>query len=105
MSTIIESYPAKVACALSTVICGWFAIIVGVTVVAEPTKDVVIFGNPQRTLALLDGTDLRIVNLQSSYLIVRGAEQGFVRALYANGAWLVLPARGRTCFALRELGS
>lgn len=87
---------------LVVAIGGWFAILAGVTAIAEPTNDVIVFGTPVWTLGLLVGTDVRIADLQPSYMIAHGTERGFVRALYANGAGVVLPARNKTCMGKRE---
>jgi hypothetical protein len=78
-------------------LAAWSVLLAGVTVVAEPTPEVVIVGPAARALAALRGTDTRILDMGESYVRVRGMEPGFVRALYANGAWLVLPGRAGGC--------
>jgi hypothetical protein len=83
--------------AMALALGGWFGGLALVTATLEPSRDVVLFGAPEHTLARLTGTDLRIVTITERRLIVRGTAPGFVRALYANGAWLVLPVRGRSC--------
>lgn len=79
---------------------GWLVLLVSVTVIVEPTRDVLLIGDPSQTIPLLTGTDTRLVAVGEKFTIVRGTERGFVRALYANGAWLVLPARGKSCVDL-----
>jgi hypothetical protein len=101
MSTITERHAWRLPRTLLTVFVGWLAVLAGVTVVFEPTEDVVIFGPPERTLALLAGGDTRISDLRPHYAILRGTERGFVRSLYYNGAGLVLPAKNSSCVGLR----
>lgn len=81
---------------------GWAALLIVITAIAEPSRDVLLLGDPARTLPLLAGSDTRIVTVTARFAIVRGTERGFVRALYANGAWIVLPARGKSCVDLSE---
>jgi hypothetical protein len=92
-TTDITRTAGRVAAALGA----WAALVVAITAVAEPTRDAVIFGDPRRALALLEGTDTRILDVGAHRTIVRGTAKGFVRELYANGAWLVLPARAGGC--------
>jgi hypothetical protein len=75
----------------------WLAALLGITAVAEPTQNVVVVGPPQRTLSALDPRAARMLDAGSGYVLVRGLQPGFVRNLYANGAWLVLPARPGGC--------
>ncbi len=83
-------------------LAGWFALLTGMTVLAEPTSDVVIVGPQALVLQALRGSDTRIVAAGENYMRVRGMERGFVRALYANGAWLVLPGRAGGCRSYRK---
>lgn len=101
MSTITERTSGRLTRTIAAAFVGWLAVLAGVTVVLEPTSDVVVFGPPERTLALLEGSDTRLTNITPRYAILRGTEPGFVRALYANGAGLVLPARNSSCLGLR----
>jgi hypothetical protein len=78
-------------------LAAWFCLAAGIMAVAEPTRDAVVIGPPRETLAALAGSDTRIVEAGTGYLIVRGTQAGFVRALYAGGAWLVLPHRTGGC--------
>lgn len=79
----------------------WFAMLVVLTVLVEPTRDVVVIG-PAGLAALAD-SDTRIGDVGRLSITVRGMERGFVRALYAGGAWLVLPSRVGGCLGLRRL--
>jgi hypothetical protein len=104
MSTTTDIHESDSAFALvrpaGLTLAAWLALVAVITVVAEPMRDAVVFGAPEQTLALLTGSDTRIVDVQPTYLVVRGVERGFVRALYANGAWIVLPARSGSCLAI-----
>lgn len=85
------------ACTLA--LLAWIAMAAALTVFVEPTWDAVVISGTQDMAHLLEGSDTRIVDAPPGYLVVRGTEPGFVRALYANGAWLVLPARAGGCIA------
>lgn len=104
MSTIIEHNTPSVLSALPAVFAGWIAVLVAVTAAFEPTNEVVVFGPPSRTLALLEGTDIRITDVRPFMTKLRGTERGFVRALYGNGAMLVLPVKSASCLSLRVAG-
>jgi hypothetical protein len=80
---------------------GWFAFL-PFAMLFEPTWDAMIVGPPQRAIAALEGSDTRIMEIGSTYVVVRGTQGGYVRALYANGAGLVLPARAAGCIDLRS---
>lgn len=75
----------------------WLAILIGITVVAEPHPDVLVLGPPRHTLSLLRGTDIRVTDLQETHAVLHGTARGFVRTLYARGALVVLPARAPGC--------
>jgi hypothetical protein len=69
----------------------WFTGLTLATVLAEPTRRVAVFGPTEATLRALTRGDGRLVDGGSGYIIVQGQDPGFVRHLYAGGAWLVLP--------------
>lgn len=104
MSTTTDHTTRTVVSVLPAVFAGWITVLVAVTAAFEPTNDVVVFGSPERTLALLDGTDIRITDVRPHMTKLRGTEPGFVRALYANGAMLVLPVKSSSCLGLRVSG-
>ena len=83
----------------------WFTGLAIATLVAEPTRSVVAFGPMASTLRALVGGDALMVDGGNGYMIVRGQHAGFVRALYAGGAWLVLPVTRGGCRGRREFGS
>ena len=104
MSTTTEPETRALFAVLPAVFAGWLTILITVTAAFEPTKVVLVFGSPERTLALLDGTDIRITDVRPHMTKLRGTEPGFVRALYANGAMLVLPVKSASCLGLRVSG-
>ncbi|MEA2933935.1 MAG: hypothetical protein QOD74_581 [Variibacter sp.] len=71
----------------------WFGVIVGVTAFAEPTRSVlVIGGSPAHAMSAALNAEVQLLSGSGRALAVIGTERGFVRHLYAGGAWLVLPA-------------
>lgn len=77
----------------------WFVATVLLTVTFEPTRFAVVVGPLDRSIAALAGSDTRIADAGRVTLVVQGNDPGFVRALYANGAWLVLPRRSGGCLS------
>jgi hypothetical protein len=74
-----------------------FAGLVAVVAIAEPTHDVVVFGPPEASMqAVATGPSL-LLDAGQTFILVRGLRAGFVRELYAGGAWLVLPAMSGGC--------
>jgi hypothetical protein len=78
----------------------WALLIIVVTALFEPSPDVLLIGPPDLMIRTLDGSDSRLVDAGAAYVRVRGMERGFVRALYANGAWLIIPAGIGGCIGL-----
>jgi hypothetical protein len=75
----------------------WFSGLAVAAVVAEPTRGVLVFGPHETTVrAVVTGTTV-ILDAGNGYLVAHGNRTGFVRELYAAGAWLVLPATGGGC--------
>jgi hypothetical protein len=76
----------------------WFMGVAILTVVVEPTRTVVIFGrSAQAVVDAVTGADVAMLGGSGRVLTVAGASPGFVRKLYASGAWLVLPFSGGGC--------
>jgi hypothetical protein len=75
----------------------WFAGLAAVVVIAEPTRDVVVLGPPETSMAAVSAGPSLLLDAGRSFVIVRGVRDGFVRELYAGGAWLVLPAMSGGC--------
>jgi hypothetical protein len=100
MSTTIESRGRRglrFFLAASVVLAVWFSMVALATLVAEPTRSVVVFAPAPDALRALAHSDALIVGGGTGYVIAQGQYAGFVRALYAGGAWLVLPALTGGC--------
>lgn len=101
MSTTIEPrarrrWPLAVYCALA--LLTWFG---GLTIAArvfEPTATVLVIG-PGRdaSIASAVAADVDLLDTSLSFLMVSGRSRGFVKQLYASGAWLVLPLGSGGC--------
>lgn len=75
----------------------WFAGLATVVVIAEPTRDVVVLGPPETSMTAVATGPSLLLDAGQTFVVVRGVRDGFVRELYAGGAWLVLPAMGGGC--------
>ena len=79
--------------AAAITLIAWFGSLAALTLAIEPTRDVIVFGAAQSAMQAPVG----LLDAHDGFVRVRGSEAGFVRALYANGAWLVLPASNGGC--------
>jgi hypothetical protein len=77
--------------AMSIALALWFGGMIMLTPVLEPTRDVLVF-SPVETIAALPAAGVALLDVSGSWARVRRTEAGFVRRLYAQGAWIVLPA-------------
>lgn len=80
----------------------WLAGLVGLTAAAAPAGDYWAIGPRRALFAALAPADAALIRESAAGLIVRGGGAATVRALYAHGAWLVLPAAAGGCMALRR---
>jgi hypothetical protein len=100
MSTTTRSLPRRAVRFLlagGLVLGAWFFLVAVGTLVAEPTRSVVVFAPGDDALRALAHSDALIVSSGDGFVIAHGQRPGFVRALYAGGAWLVLPASAGGC--------
>jgi hypothetical protein len=88
--------------AASAALAVWFVGIVLATYFIEPTPDVVVFAPRDRLVTALSGAPVAILDSRDNFLRLRGQPRGFVRALYGNGAWVVLPATTGGCRGVSE---
>jgi hypothetical protein len=91
-----QRWPLAVYCALALAI--WFG---GLTIAArlfEPTTAVLVIG-PGRdaVIASAVAANVDLLDTSLSSLVVSGRSRGFVKQLYASGAWLVLPVGSGGC--------
>jgi hypothetical protein len=77
----------------------WFLTVAVFTLAAEPTRDVFVIGSA-RTTALLPSAGVVLVDAVNGIPRVRGDTPGYVMRLYAQGAWLVLPALEGGCLGI-----
>jgi hypothetical protein len=90
---------ARFLAAASLVVAIWFALLAAFIAIAEPTHDVIVFAPPEAGMrAVAAGTSL-LLDAGETFVVARGTRSGFVRELYAAGAWLVLPAMSPGCRA------
>jgi len=76
----------------------WFVAVVALTVIAEPTRAVIVFApDRERMLTAIRSADVALLDGSERLLRVSGSSSGFVARLYASGALLVLPARPSGC--------
>ena len=102
MSTIIDRYSLGVravrfGCGMLGVVIAWFAALAAFTLLFEPESNVTMFGPMSAQVAAVESAEVKILSSGAAFMTVVGQQPGFVRALYAGGAWLVLPAMGRGC--------
>jgi hypothetical protein len=83
--------------ASGAVLAAWFSMVAVATVVAEPTRRVVVFAPAADAVRALARGDALILGGGTGFTIMHGSKPGFVKALYAGGAWLVLPASAGGC--------
>jgi hypothetical protein len=74
----------------------WFSLVAVATAIGEP-KRVVVFAPAADAIRALVRGDALILGGGNGFTIMHGRKRGFVRALYAGGAWLVLPATTGGC--------
>ena len=82
-------------------LAGWFTTLAVVTYAAEPSREVMVWVPEARLAETLSSAPVSVLGGQrGGFLRVRGDTPGFVRILYASGAWMVLPAGSGGCRAL-----
>jgi hypothetical protein len=106
MSTTTEEEPrqapllvrgAKLAAAAFAVALAWFVAVAGLTYIADLSPTVIVFGPEKTTMAAMSRSDTLVLEGGPGFIVVQGAGRGFVRKLYAEGAWLVMPSNLDGC--------
>jgi hypothetical protein len=93
--------PRRVAgyCALALGV--WFGALLIGALAFEPTKAVMVFApGGGAVIASARSADVDLLEASGSLFTVAGRSAGFVRRLYASGAWFVLPAMSGGCRTL-----
>jgi hypothetical protein len=78
---------------------GWFAVIIAATAAFGPVGPAVLVLGPDIPARLPEGAG--ILRAGNGRTVVTAPDAAFVRRLYANGAWVVLPALRNGCMDLR----
>jgi len=89
-----RSWPIPLCCALAVGV--WFAGLAIAALTLEPTQEVVVVA-ADTAIASIARADVALVHASDTVITVAGRSRGFVRDLYAGGAWLVLPASNGGC--------
>jgi hypothetical protein len=87
------------AMAAIAVLALWFGGLALVALLAEPTATVIVIAPAATALHAALASDGDLLDAGSGFTIMRSARRGFVRDLYANGAWLVWPAIEGGCLS------
>lgn len=76
----------------------WFGSLALVARLLEPTAAVIVIGPGSRAdAASAIDADVDLLDASTAFVIVAGRSRGFVKQLYAGGAWLVLPIGSGGC--------
>lgn len=78
----------------------WFVGLSLATLFIGPGQTVVVLGPSSLAFRAAARSDVAVLDGGAAYVLVRSDRAGFVRDLYANGAWLVWPAMGGGCISL-----
>ena len=85
---------------IALVIGGWFTIMAAMPLVGPGGRDVAVVGNEARAVKAIIAAGGRVVDVRRGATLARSDKPGFVLALYAAGAPLVIEGRiAAGCFA------
>ncbi len=76
----------------------WFAGMAVAATAFDPSA-VIVFAPSKRAIAAIAGADGALLSSGTGFATGRSDRAGFVRRLYARGAWFVWPSLTRGCFA------
>lgn len=88
---------AKLGFAAFAVVLAWFIAIATLTYFAEISPTVIVFGPEKTTMAAMSRSHTLVLEGGRGFIIVQGKGRGFVRRLYSEGAWLVMPSNIDGC--------
>lgn len=83
------------------VLFAWFGGMAALALAINPPA-VVVFGPERSLLSAVLAADASLLSLGPGFVIVRADRSGFVRQLYAGGAWFVWPIVKTGCFPERR---
>lgn len=82
----------------------WFGGLLVVAAAFEPTTAVMVLAPGGRAvIASAQKGDVDLLEASGSLFTVAGRNAGFVRSLYASGAWFVLPVTGGGCRVMQPI--
>ena len=91
---------ARSAALVALVLGGWTAILLAMPFVGPAGRQVAVVGNGAAAVRIIAAAGGRVVEVRRGATLARSDRPGFVRALYAAGAPLVLEGRiAAGCFA------
>ncbi len=91
---------AGVATATLAALVVWLGGLAGFAATAGPSGDYLVIGPRQSLFPALAPSGARFLREAAGGLLLSGDGPATVRALYANGAWLVLPAARGGCLSI-----
>lgn len=83
------------------ILAGWFAVLTVATAALGPVGSAVLVIGPDMPERLPEGAG--ILKANGNRTVVSAPDAAFVRSLYSNGAWLVLPALRNGCMDFRRV--
>lgn len=88
-------FPRLVAVGILVLVV-WMAALSAIAFGSQPSEAVVAWVPSGRLASMLAESPVAVIDSGTrGFVILRGNSPGFVAALYASGAWVVLPARRR----------
>jgi len=84
--------PGKLVAIALAVLAGWFVAIGALTYFVDLSPTVIVFGPEATTMAAMSRSDTLVLEGGPGFIVVQGKGRGFVRKLYSEGAWLVMPS-------------
>jgi hypothetical protein len=94
--------PGRFLGALLGILLVWFAVLATVPVIRDAPGRYLVLGPQTSRLAALQSTSAGLISAGPGYMQIAAAAPGQVGRLYANGAWLVLPAGNGGCLRLSD---
>lgn len=88
-----------------SVLAAWFGGLAALALVLEPTPSVLVLAPRAAAIRAAVQADATLLDVHTVASVARSQRQGFVRDLYAGGAWLVLPAPEGGCLGLYQPAS
>ncbi len=85
-------------------LAAWFTALAILAYAVEPSAEVIAWAPRDRLATTLSTVPASVLDgSRNGFLRLRGESPGFVKALYASGALIVLPASRGGCRAARKL--